>query len=70
MFKIAWLARLSQQADRREALRAWNEDHAKLIRDVLGVERYTHNQTVAIAEGPGAGTEAPVIDGIICVVDR
>jgi uncharacterized protein (TIGR02118 family) len=66
MLKVAWLVRLSQQADRDEVVRAWNQDHAKLIRDVPGVERYTHNQTVAIAEGPGAGTEAPVIDGIVC----
>ena len=66
MLKVAWLVRLSQQSDRDEAVRAWNEEHAALIRDVPGLERYTHNQTLAIAEGPGAGSDAPVIDGIAC----
>ena len=66
MVKVAWLVRLSQQGDHDDLLRAWNEDHAKLVRAVAGLERYTHNQAVAIAEGPGAGTDAPVIDGIAC----
>jgi uncharacterized protein (TIGR02118 family) len=66
MLKVAWLVRLSPEADRDEVVRAWNEDHAKLIRGVPGVERYTHNQTVAIAEGPGAGVDKPEIDGIVC----
>jgi len=66
MLKVAWLVRLSPEADRDVAMRGWNEDHANLIRDVPGVERYTHNQAIAIAEGPGAGTQAPVIDGIVC----
>jgi uncharacterized protein (TIGR02118 family) len=66
MLKVAWLVRLSQQGDRDDVVRAWNEDHAKLIRDVPGVERYTHNQTIAIAEGPGAGVDKPEIDGIVC----
>ena len=47
-------------------LREWNGEHAQLMRAVPGLDRYVHNQTVAIAEGPGAGTEAPVIDGIAC----
>jgi uncharacterized protein (TIGR02118 family) len=66
MLKVAWLVRLSQEADRDVALRAWNEDHAKLIRDVPGVERYPHNQAIALAEGPGAWTQAPAIDGVVC----
>jgi uncharacterized protein (TIGR02118 family) len=66
MLKVAWLVRLSQQADREEALHAWNEEHARLIDAVPGVERVTYNQTVAVAEGPGAWTEQPRIDGIVC----
>lgn len=66
MLKVAWLVRLSPTADRDSALRAWNEDHARLIGAVPGLERYTHNEALTIAEGPGAGTQAPAIDGIVC----
>ena len=66
MLKVAWLVRLSPEREGDLALAAWHEDHARLIREVPGVERYTHNQTVAIAEGPGAGKQAPAIDGISC----
>jgi hypothetical protein len=66
MLKVAWLVRLAQQGDHDDVLRRWNGEHAELVRSVPGLERYAHNQTLAIAEGPGAGTEAPMIDGIAC----
>jgi uncharacterized protein (TIGR02118 family) len=66
MVKVAWLVRLSQQGDREELRRRWNEDHAALMRDVPGLMRYVHNQAIAIAEGPGAGQDEPSIDGIAC----
>jgi uncharacterized protein (TIGR02118 family) len=66
MVKVAWLVRLVRRDDHDEVLRQWNEEHADLVRAVPGLERYVHNQTVAIAEGPGAGTDAPEIDGIAC----
>jgi uncharacterized protein (TIGR02118 family) len=66
MLKVAWLVRLSRGRDRDEVLREWNEDHAAMVRRLPGVERYTHNLTLAIAEGPGAGRDAPEIDGVAC----
>jgi uncharacterized protein (TIGR02118 family) len=66
MLKVAWLVRLSQDANDDDVRRKWNEDHADLVTSVPGVLRYTHNETLAVAEGPGAGVEAPVIDGIAC----
>jgi hypothetical protein len=66
MLKVAWLVRLTQQGDHDDLLGQWNGEHAELVRSVPGLEKYVHNQTLAIAEGPGAGTEAPVIDGVAC----
>ena len=66
MIKIAWLVKLADAADRDAVARAWNEDHARLLAAVPGLERATYNRTVAIAEGPGAGTQEPAIDGIVC----
>lgn len=62
MIKVAWLAKLAGE----HAERAWNEDHAGLLAAVPGLVRAAYNRTLAIAEGPGAGTQAPAIDGIVC----
>jgi hypothetical protein len=66
MLKVAWMVRLSREHDRDEVRREWNEEHAGLMRALPGLERCTQNETIAIAEGPGAGVERPAIDGIVC----
>jgi uncharacterized protein (TIGR02118 family) len=66
MVKVAWLVRRTPGSDRTEFRRIWNEDHARLVSAVPGVERYLHNEAIAIAEGPGAWRDEPVIDGIAC----
>jgi uncharacterized protein (TIGR02118 family) len=66
MIKVAWLVRRRPGIDRTEFRRIWNQDHAGLVREVPGVERYLDNEAVAIAEGPGAWRAEPVIDSIAC----
>ena len=36
------------------------------MRAMPGLERHTVNRGLSIAEGPGAGREAPTVDGVAC----
>jgi hypothetical protein len=64
VYKIAWLVKLAGTEDRDERSRRWSEDHGALMRAVPGLERHTVNQGPSIAEGPGAGRDAPAVDGV------
>jgi uncharacterized protein (TIGR02118 family) len=66
VYKVAWLVKLAGTEDRAERSRRWSEEHSELMRAVPGLERHTVNRGLAIAEGPGAGPEAPPVDGVAC----
>lgn len=66
MYKVAWLVKLAGPEDRAGRSRRWGEEHGALMRAVPGLERHTVNRGLAIAEGPGAGREAPAVDGVAC----
>jgi uncharacterized protein (TIGR02118 family) len=66
VYKVAWLVKLAGTEDRAERSRRWSEEHSELMRAVPGLERHTVNRGLAIAEGPGAGREAPPVDGVAC----
>ena len=66
MYKIAWLVKLAGTEDRDQLTRRCGEEHGELMRAVPGLERHTVNRGLSIAEGPGAGREAPTVDGVAC----
>ena len=66
MYKIAWLVKLAGTEDREARSRRWSEEHGELMRAVPDLERHTVNRGLSIAEGPGAGREAPTVDGVAC----
>jgi len=66
VYKVAWLVKLAGPEDRAERSRRWGEEHGALMRAVPGLERHAVNRGLSIAEGPGAGREAPTVDGVAC----
>jgi uncharacterized protein (TIGR02118 family) len=66
VYKIAWLVKLAGTEDREARSRRWSEEHSELMRAVPDLERHTVNRGLSIAEGPGAGREAPTVDGVAC----
>jgi uncharacterized protein (TIGR02118 family) len=72
MYKVAWLVKLAGTEDRDERSRRWSDEHGELMRAVPGLARHTVNRGLSIAEGPGAGREAPPVDAVACAwfIDR
>src|ERR1700753_2244533 len=54
MYKVAWLVKLAPDGDREALTRAWDGEHADLMRVVPGLERHTVKKGLGVAGGAGA----------------